>query len=291
MSRLSAPAKALWILVPLLLSGHAALAQSIQFSTTQPGSVDGPGNTTTSFSDSDIVLFNPASGIGTIYLRGNVINDDDIPDIDALFVRANGNPIFSAKTGAAGFPFQDDMLLEYDVATDTLSIFYDFAGLITTGSDADIDAFHLLDDGRFLISNISDYTLDSQTFEDGDIVVFDPVQQTASLLLDEDLFDGDDDIRVTGVSMLANGNLLLSAFNTDTGGDMTLGGTTFGRGDLIEYNLLTGMGSLFLDVSIFNGATEDFDGVHVVVPLPAAIWMMLSGLGLFGWLRRPPAHS
>ena len=281
---------ALGITFLTVITSFPVMAQSFFFTTAQPGAVDGPGGTTTAFSDSDIVNFNGATSTGTIYLDDAVINDTTIPDMDALYILDNGNPIFSTKSSGAGFPFQDDLLVEYDITTDTLSVFFDFTGLITTGADADIDAFHLMPDGTFLISNISDYVLDSQSFEDGDIVHYDPVTATATLVLSEDLFSGDDDIRVTGVSVLDNGNLLLSAFNTDTGGDITLGGATFGRGDLVEYDLLTGVGSVFIDGSIFGGATEDFDGIHaglpaVLIPIPGAIWLLLSGLGALGWLR------
>jgi hypothetical protein len=142
-----------------------------------------------------------------------------------------------------------------------------------------------MQDGSFLISNTTDFSLDGQDFTNGDIVRWDPVGESASLIFDEALFEGSDDIWVRSVSMLQNGNLLLSAFNEDTGGTMTLGGVTFGRGDLVEYNSSTGLAGLVLDSAIFGGATEDIDAVSVI-PLPPALWMFVSALALLGRLGR-----
>ena len=69
--------------------------------------------------------------------------------------------------------------------------------------------------------------------------------------------------------------------NEDTGGAITLGGLTFGRGDLVEYDRANDVATLLVSVAVFGGATEDFDAVHVV-PLPAAAWLLLSALGLLG---------
>ena len=263
-----------------LLVALPSFAQSILFSTAQPGAIDGPGGTTTAFTDGDVVSINPATGIGTIFLAEDTINPPGLPDMDALYVTPEGNVVFSTQSGSASFAFEDDQLVQYDVTTGTLSVFFDFGGLITTNGDSDIKGFHVLPNGNFLLANQSDYTLASQNFSNGDIVEYDPVNQTASLYFSESLFGGDD-IWVRSVGLLGNGNLLLSAFNEDTGGAITLGGLTFGRGDLVEYDRANDVATLLVSVAVFGGATEDFDAVHAV-PLPAAAWLLLSALGLLG---------
>ncbi len=258
-----------------------ALGQDIAFSTASPGAIDGPtGPGTTQFGDGDVVFMDPASGIGSIFLLADTINDGGLPDLNALHITSSGTVIFSTQSGAAGYDFQDDELVEYNPVTDTLSLYYDFGDLITTNADVDIDGFHVLSNGNFLISNTSDFTLDGQDFLNGDIVLFDPSTESASLLFSEGLFGGDD-VWVRSVSMLGNGNLLFSAFNEDTGGDMTVGGLTFGRGDVVEYDLASGLAGLYVESSVFGGATEDIDALSVAaIPLPGAVWLFLSALAV-----------
>ena len=272
--------------VLLVLASSPVLAQGLMFSTSSPAAIDGPnGPGSTQFNDGSVVHINPNSGIGTIYLLDQTINDGGLPDLNALYVFDDGSIVFSTQSGAAGYAFDDDELVQYDPVTDTLSLFYDFGGFMTTNADEDIDGFHLLPNGNFLISNVSDFSLDGQDFRNGDIVLWDPIAETAAPFFDESLFGGTD-VWVRSVSMLDNGNLLLSAFNEDTGGSISLGGLTFGRGDVVEYDLTSGTASLYMSVAVFGGATEDIDALSTtVIPLPAAVWLLLPALALIGRRR------
>ena len=292
------------LLSAAIIAGIAgsSTATSLIFSTSTPESVPGPGATTTTFADDDFVRWDFGTDTGTVEIEGSDINPNPtnpnagLPDPNALFVRDNGdgNLIFSIQTGAASFPggFNDDDLIEYDRTSGDLSTFFSFDGLITTRGDVDIDGFHLRDDGLFLLANTSDFSLGGVDFQNGDIALYDPVSGVASLYFDEGLFGGVD-ARVTALSLNDNGNLLLAAFNEDTGGDLTLGGLTFGRGDLVEYDANAGTASVLFPSSNF-GDTADFDAAHLAapvpqttpVPLPAAVWMLAAGLAGLGALGR-----
>ena len=80
-----------------------------------------------------------------------------------------------------------------------------------------------------VLSTIDGATLGGVTFRDGDLVRYDDVTDTATLIFDEDGFSANENI--DALHVLANGNILLSTVN-----DATLGGLTFRDGDIVEYD-------------------------------------------------------
>jgi hypothetical protein len=108
-----------------------------------------------------------------------------------------------------------------------------------------------------ILSADSTETLGGLTFTDGALAEYNPSTDTATLYFDENLFVGDEEI--DAVHVLSNGNIILS-----TAGDATLGGLTFGNGDLIEYNPTTDVGTLYFSESLFVGGDEDIDAVHIL---------------------------
>ncbi len=108
-----------------------------------------------------------------------------------------------------------------------------------------------------ILSTDATETLGGLTFTDGDLAEYNPTTDTAILYFDESSFAGDEEI--DAVHVLANSNIILS-----TAGGATLGGLTFGNGDLIEYNPTTDVGTLYFDESLFVGGDEDIDAVHIL---------------------------
>jgi hypothetical protein len=154
-----------------------------------------------------------------------------------------------------GLTFDDGDLAEYDPGTDTATLYFD-ENLF--GGNADIDAFHVLDSGNIVLStsNSKLSLLGGLTFENGDLIEYDPTTDTAILFLDEGLFGGDEDI--DAVSILGSGNVILSTID-----GATLGGLTFGDGDLVEYDPTTDTATLFFDENLF-GSDEDIDAVNIL---------------------------
>ena len=108
-----------------------------------------------------------------------------------------------------------------------------------------------------ILSTDATETLGGLTFGDGDLAEYNPTTDTATLYFNEGSFAGDEEI--DAVHVLSNGNIILS-----TAGGATLGGLTFGNGDLIEYNPTTDVGTLYFDESLFVGGDEDVDAVHIL---------------------------
>ncbi len=153
-----------------------------------------------------------------------------------------------------GLSFGKSNLAEYNLTTDTASLYFDGATLFSGSSD--IDAVHVLENGNIILSTTANATLGGLIFGDGDLVEYNPTTDTATLFLDESLFSSDEDI--DAVHILDNGNIILS---TDSAA--TLGGLNFGDGDLITYNPTTDIAILFFDESLFDGA-ENIDAVHIL---------------------------
>jgi len=170
---------------------------------------------------------------------------------------ANANTIIlSTDTSETlgGLTFGKDDLAEYNPSTDTAA--YYFNGDLFTGA-SDIDAIHVLDNGNIILSTFESATLGGLSFSAGDLAEYNPTTDTATLYFDEGLFSQNEN--VDAVHVLDSGNIVLSTLDSSA----TLGGLTFGGGDLIEYNPTTDTATLFFEASLFSG-TENIDAVHVL---------------------------
>ena len=122
-------------------------------------------------------------------------------------------------------------------------------------------------------------TLHGVSYDRGDVIEFDPLNQTSGLFFDGGLIGGDNP-DLQGFAVLDDGNYLLAAFNG--GADaMTLGGLTFSRDDIVRYDPSSGQATLLLEgMEEFSAPGEIIDAVTVVaIPEPAMQWLlMVAGL-------------
>jgi hypothetical protein len=156
------------------------------------------------------------------------------------------------------------------------------------------------EDGFTLISNQPDGTLIDQN---------DTVRSNIGIYSggtsSQSLFWGANGANST-ISIVADSGLRFSIDSLDasslynTAGDLTLTGTKAGGGtvsqtltlnsDLTSYNV-TGLGLVTNLVLSFDGSVDaapyDVDNISLnAVPVPAAVWLFASALGMLGWLRR-----
>jgi hypothetical protein len=106
-----------------------------------------------------------------------------------------------------------------------------------------------------ILSTDAGGTLGGLTFTDGDLAEYDSTTNTATLFFDGSLFTDITDI--DAVHLLGNGNIILS-----TAGNATLGGLSFGKDDLIEYDSSTDTSTLFFDEALFSG-NADIDAAYI----------------------------
>jgi hypothetical protein len=192
---------------------------------------------------------------------------DGAPNFNVI-LSTTGAAENASEIGVGPLLFGDGDLVDFDPGTRTATLFFDEA--LFVGGNEEIDAVHVLDNGNIVLSTGGNATLGGLGFGDDDLVEFNPSGApvdglgagTARLIFDGGtLFsNGDEDINAAFV--LDNGNIILS-----TDGNATLGGLTFGDGDLVEYDPNTDTSTLFFDGegagNLFSG-DEDIDAVHVL---------------------------
>jgi len=156
-----------------------------------------------SFDDGDLIEYNTSTNTATMFLSESVFSGNE--DIDAIFIRSNGNIVLSTGNSASigNLNFDKDDLVEYNPTSQIASVQLSSTHI---ENNEDIDTVHILDDGDFLLSTESGATLGSLSFDDGDIIRYNLTTQVASLFLSESVFSNSADIdALTGIDGLANG--------------------------------------------------------------------------------------
>jgi hypothetical protein len=138
------------------------------------------------FGKGDLVEYNPTTYTATLLLNENLFSNAQ-PNIDAAYVRGNGNIILSTTGNATlgGLGFGKDDLIEYNPTTDVASLFFD--GNLFSGNE-DVDAVYLLSSGNIVLSTVGGATLDGLSFGAGDLVEYNPTTDVATLYFDENNF-------------------------------------------------------------------------------------------------------
>ncbi len=216
-----------------------------------------------SFEDGDLIDYDPVADTAKLVFDGSTLFDDD-EKIRSVHVLDNGNLILSTDSDAilGGLSFEDIDLVEYDRTTDTASLFFD--GSLTT-LDEKIDAVHVLANGHIVLSTEGDATLGGVSFEDGDLIDYDPVTDTAKLVFDgSTLFDEDEKIRSVHIGA-GSGALPSVVFKEFTDARLGSGGTAL---DIAKPG-----GTVAGDLLIAAVAT---DGNHVSSLAAPAGWNVVS---------------
>ncbi len=236
-------------------------------------------NVTVTGSAGQSVTNTAAVSSGSFNFDGNSSNDNDtdISTIVAPPVSSNERFLLSVSVpgdattiGGLG-PFQNDDYIVYNPLTDTGTMFFDNSGL-SYGVD-DADAVHLFKNGHIAVSAASTSTIGSNSlaFEPEDIVIWDPIAETAfsPVLFDGSaIFDGPigPDENIDAVYVRENGRIL---FSTAGPASITFSATTvsFNQGDIVEYNPSDGSATILVDASdadIF-GSEVQVDGIYLRV--------------------------
>lgn len=148
----------------------------------------------TSFLDGDIVQIDPTTEtvVGTFLPESIFASGSPAPDITGVTILPNGNLALSARAGGTinSTTFDDGDILELDLGSGATSILISQADIFDDG-DGEISGIHAFDDGTFLLSFSSTTEMISGTeFRDGDAFLYNPADDSATLVWDEDIFTG-----------------------------------------------------------------------------------------------------
>jgi len=274
------------------------------------------------FERGDIVEYDTVAGTASLFFSGrqyfrNSDGDTGVAEnIDALYVYPDGRMLLStdstARLGASTLKFEPGDVVLFDMAADTASLFFDGNGtgsLFRTsgwnrGATEDVDAFHLMDNGHYLLSTSGDARLGANhvSLKPGDIVEYDPVNDLASVYFASTLFRtaggdpvGPAAINVDGASML-DGDLLLSVAESTARLGAPPNMLTFRDGDIVLYDRLTDEAFVFFSEDMLHCTERDIDGLSVLamvegpppgIPEPVTACGLCLGLaGLVRYVRR-----
>jgi hypothetical protein len=230
--------------------------------------------------------------LGELALEESVVFGAVQEDIDAAHRRADGMFIISTATSSTvdGTLYTSGDLILVDPDTGAGSEFFDessFDGL------ANVNAFFLFEDGpdagKLLLSTASSASLGGlEDFGPGDLVLYDPDTDTATLFFDQDLITGTAAQQtIDAVHVFPTGLLVLSFLRS--GG--TLAGLSLDKEDLVAYSPSTGAASVQFDgEGLYNGITANLNAAtyEALARIPAletrgrialALALALAGLG------------
>ncbi|MCG8404447.1 MAG: PEP-CTERM sorting domain-containing protein [Phycisphaerales bacterium] len=236
------------------------------------------------FRDGDVANYEPTTDTATLFFSEDLIAPS--ADLTALHIMPNGDIILSVlfnNRTLGGLTFNDGDLVRYNPNTDTATIFGISEASFTDAGNPDISAVYVRANGNILVSTLGDHTLGGLAYTDGDIIEYDPVNDTGTLLVAESAIFDDGDGDIDALHLLPNGNYVLSATL-----DETISGTLFGDGDLVEYNPGSDTASLFFNEGLFTDGvnSHDVNGVWVA-PEPSALALLaLGGAMLLNRRRR-----
>lgn len=159
---------------------HFIDSDNVLLSTTGNASIG-----TTSFRDEDVVQYTFSTGVATIIFDGSTIFSGN-EDIDAVYQIDADTILISTMEPAAigGNNYQDNVMIQYTLSTGANSEFFDLQNYTAGGSD--IDGFHILPNGNYLVSTDNTETIGALTFEDEDVIELDIGTPGVTLYFDGD---------------------------------------------------------------------------------------------------------
>ncbi len=172
---------------------------------------------------------------------------------------SSGTQIYLSTLGSAtlgGQSFSDEDVVDYDSGSGTASILFDGGTIFS--SDEDVDAVHVRSDGKILLSTIDSATIGSLSFNDEDVVEYDPGTGTATMFFDgSTVFSSDEDL--DAFFLKSDGKMLIS-----TTGSATIGSLNFNNEDVVEYDPGTGTATMYFDGSTIFSSDEDVNAVALL---------------------------
>ena len=208
---------------------------------------------------------------------GTYLGDDTACGMDTCEPPASSNLLLISFRGNTPVPgigtVRNDDIVSYDPDTGVWAMYFD--GSDVAFNSGSIDAFCLLDDGRLLVSKNASISLDGNSFDDSDIMLFTPTSLGTNTAGSFEMYFDASDMQMTtngedidGLALLPDGRLVLS-----TSGTTKISGVTNHRDEDLFVFTPTSLGDTtsgsietYLDnsdVGLNNSGNEDVDAFHI----------------------------
>lgn len=194
-------------------------------------------------------------------------SDQDITEIQGPPVASQERFLMSVSslgqnTSIGGLSnFSDDDYIIYDPVTDTATMFFDNSALGFDVNDA--DAVHLLKNGHIVISAKTSGSIGSGAglinFGPGDLVVYDPILGSASLLFDGDtIFGGPNpgDNNITAVYVNDDGTIDIAVQRSGPGSTIGSNNLPVSNTSIIRYDPVAGTASNVIDLGALFDSSD-----------------------------------
>lgn len=194
-------------------------------------------------------------------------SDQDITEIQGPPVASQERFLMSVSslgqnTSIGGLSnFSDDDYIIYDPVTDTATMFFDNSALGFDVNDA--DAVHLLKNGHIVISAKTSGSIGSGAglinFGPGDLVVYDPILGSASLLFDGDtIFGGPNpgNNNITAVYVNDDGTIDIAVQRSGPGSTIGSNNLPVSNTSIIRYDPVAGTASNVIDLGALFDSSD-----------------------------------
>lgn len=235
----------------------------------------------------DVLGTSPDSVTNTVQVSSGTYNFDIVPGNNTFGTTDNISPVPAAVTdkfllsvSAAGnvslgsgggllSNFNEDDIVLYDPVTDTATLFIDSQNT-DEYAVSNPNAIHLLPNGQVVLSANDDGNeigTNDLMFDKDDIVVYDKLRNTATLLFDGSALITDDggdsiDLNIDSVYVLPDGKIIFS-----TAGPASDGGVvSWSDSDLVQYDPVGGTFSIYLeaeDDNVFGAVDAQVDAAYI----------------------------
>ncbi|GAB5497419.1 MAG: hypothetical protein Phyf2KO_24990 [Phycisphaerales bacterium] len=155
-------------------------------------------------------------------------------------------------------PFTDEDLIRTNPAGSFAEAFFAIDG-------GDLDAFHILPNGNYIFSSLFNGTIGATTFDDADLVEYDPNTGTVvgnylGIGLSSFTSSAPD---ISAATTDGDGNLYFSMLGVTNTMNHAGGSLTFTDGDIVRVDATTGVASVFVsEADIFDDGDGDVYGLH-----------------------------
>lgn len=238
-----------------ICSACEGLTEKVVISTTDSGG--SLGSPFLVLDDADLVNYNIPGKSATLIKKIGDLFSTGLNQVNAAHIDGDGSSYFSSALASMtleGLNIMPGDILKYDPSSGLISKFLDGGSHFSNDGEI-IDALFLLDNGSFILSTAGVASLGGLTFQDEDLVEYNPTTRAASLYFDgSSHFTADEDIN--GVHIIDSTRLLLT---TET--DAQLGALSFRKGDIALYAPTPKVASIFFEGAAEFGSVQNIDSL------------------------------